>query len=299
MNTDFIKGIIPPILTPIDKDERIDEARLRRHVSFIIEGGVHGFLAFGSNGEFYMVDDDDVERGLKIMLDEARGRVPVFLGLGAIKTRKCVQLAKMGEKAGASGISVLQPMFLKPTEAELYDHFKTIAEAIPSTPMLLYNNPGRTGYTMSSGLVVKLASDVKNIVGIKDSSGDMTQTEEFIRCTRSMDFKVFGGKDTLIYGTMVHGGVGSVATTANMFPELVCSIYEKYVAGDIQGSLEAQYRLNPVRLLMDKASFPVATKDMANIMNLDVGLPYLPSQPAPGPLAEQMRTEIRKAGLLP
>lgn len=100
----------------------------------------------------------------------------------------------MAEQAGADGISVLQPMFLKPTEDELYAHFKAIANAVPNLPMLLYNNPGRVGYTMSGNLVERLAREVNNIVGIKDSSGDMTQTEEFIRRTQDLDFKVFGGK---------------------------------------------------------------------------------------------------------
>jgi 4-hydroxy-tetrahydrodipicolinate synthase len=298
MNTDFIKGIIPPILTPIDEEEKIDEDKLRRQVDCLVEGGVHGILAFGSNGEFYMVDDGEYERGLGIVIDEAKGRTPVFLGIGAIKTRKCVQLAQMGRKAGVAGISVLQPMFLKPTEKELRDHFKAIAASIPDLPMLLYNNPGRAAYTMDPDLVVGLAIDCANVVGMKDSSGDMTQTMEFIRRTRDMDFKVFGGKDTLIFGALAHGAAGAVATTANMFPELVCSIYEKYIAGDIRGSLEAQYRLNPIRLLMDKASFPVGTKDMANIVGLDVGVPYLPTQPTRGELLEQMRTAIRQAGLL-
>ena len=298
MDTSFIRGIIPPILTPIDKDERIDEERLRRQVNHVIAGGVHGILAFGSNGEFYMIEDAETERGLRIILDEAKGRVPVYLGIGAIKTRKCVELAKMGKAVGANGISVLQPMFLKPTEVELDGHFRAIAAAVPDLPMLLYNNPGRTAYTMSAGLVARLAAGVPNIVGMKDSSGDVTQTAEFIRLTRDRDFKVFGGKDTLIYGALVHGAAGAVATTANMFPELVCSIYEKYVAGDIQGSLEAQFRLNPVRLSMDKASFPVATKDMANLMGLDIGVPFLPTLPSGGTVLELMRSEMERAGLL-
>jgi 4-hydroxy-tetrahydrodipicolinate synthase len=298
MNTDFIKGIIPPVLTPIDKDENIDEGRLRKQVNHIIEGGVHGILAFGSNGEFYMIEEDETERGLRIIIDEVKGRVPVYFGIGAISTRKCAHLARMGRKCGANGISVLQPMFLKPNEAELHDHFKAIAEAVPELPMLLYNNPGRTNYTISSALVFKLASSVKNIVGMKDSSGDITQTAEFIRLTRELDFKVFGGKDTLIYGALAHGAAGAVATTANMFPRLVCSIYEKYTAGDLKGSLEAQFVLNPLRLLIDKASFPVGTKDLANIMGLDVGAPYLPNHPTSGAVLEQMIAEIRKAGLL-
>ena len=298
MDTSFIKGIIPPILTPIDKDEKIDEAKMRKHVDHVIAGGVHGILAFGSNGEFYMIEDAETERGLKIMVDQAKGRVPVYMGIGAIKTRKCIEYAQMAKKIGANGISVLQPMFLKPTEKELYDHFKAIADSVPELPMLLYNNPGRTAYTMSSNLVSRLAHEVKNIVGMKDSSGDITQTMEFIRTTRDVDFKVFGGKDTLIYATLCHGAVGAVATNANMFPELVCEIYEKFVAGDVKGSLEAQFRLNPVRLSMDKASFPVATKDMANLMGLDIGVPFLPTQPSSGAVLETMKEEMKKAGLL-
>ncbi len=298
MNTDFIKGVIVPIITPIDAEERIDEARLRAQVDYVIEGGVLGILAFGSNGEFYVVEEEEMERGLKIMVDQAAGRVPVYFGIGAISTKKCVRLAKMAVRNGAAGISVLQPMFLKPTETELYQHFKTIAEAIPDTPMLLYNNPSRVGYTMSAALVERLAHEVPNIVGMKDTSGDITQTAEFIRRTRDVGFKVFGGKDTLLYASLCHGAVGGVCTAANFMPELITDVYNKYVAGDISGSLEAQFKLNPVRLSMDAASFPVAAKDMANLRGLDVGLPYTPNLPSSGPVLEKIREEMHKAGLI-
>ena len=176
MNTDFIKGVVVPILTPIDGEERIDEARLRDQVDYVIKGGVSGILAFGSNGEFYMVEEDEMERGLKIMVDQAAGRVPVYFGIGAIRTQKCCRLAKMAVANGAAGVSVLQPMFLKPTYDELFQHFKTIAESVPGTPMLLYNNPGRVGYTLTADLVDALAHQVENIVGMKDTSGDITLT---------------------------------------------------------------------------------------------------------------------------
>lgn len=299
MNIDFIKGVVVPILTPIDEDERIDEPKMREQVDYVIEGGVSGILAFGSNGEFYMVDEDEMERGLKIMVDQAAGRVPVYFGIGAISTKKCCRLAKMAVANGAAGISVLQPMFLKPTQDELFYHFKTIAESVPETPMLLYNNPGRVGYTLSAALVEKLALEVPNIVGMKDTSGDITQTAEFIRRTRQVDFKVFGGKDTLLYASMCHGAVGGVCTAANFMPELITDIYRKYVAGDIAGSLEAQFKLNPVRLSMDGASFPVAAKDMANMRGRNVGVPYKPTLPTPeGPARDKMRKEMEIAGLL-
>ena len=299
MNTDFIKGVVVPILTPIDGEERIDEARLRDQVDYVIKGGVSGILAFGSNGEFYMVEEDEMERGLKIMVDQAAGRVPVYFGIGAIRTQKCCRLAKMAVANGAAGVSVLQPMFLKPTYDELFQHFKAIAESVPGTPMLLYNNPGRVGYTLTADLVDALAHQVENIVGMKDTSGDITLTSEFIRRTRDVGFKVFGGKDTLLYASLCHGAVGGVCTAANFMPELITDVYNKFAAGDLPGSLEAQFKLNPVRLAMAPASFPVAAKDMAALRGRDVGAPYRPSLPTPeGPAKEGFRRTMSEAGLI-
>ncbi len=299
MNTDFIKGVVVPILTPIDENEMIDEQKLREQVDYVIEGGVLGILAFGSNGEFYVIEEDEMERGLKIMVDQAAGRVPVYFGIGAISTKKCCRLAKMAVANGAAGISILQPMFLKPTETELFEHFKTIAETVPETPVLLYNNPGRVNYTMSGNLVERLAHEVENIVGMKDTSGDITQTSEFIRRTRDVNFKVFGGKDTLLYASMCHGAVGGVCTAANFMPELITDVYNKFVAGDLQGSLEAQFKLNPVRLSMDGASFPVAAKDMANLRGRNIGVPYKPNLATPeGPVLDKIKSEMKQAGLI-
>ncbi len=299
ISTDFIKGVIVPIITPIDAEERIDEARLRRQVDFVIEGGLHGILAFGSNGEFYQLEEDEMRRGLQIIVEQAEGRVPVYFGIGAINTKKCCRLAKMAVENGAVGVSILQPMFLKPTEEELFQHFKAIAQAVPETPVLLYNNPGRVGYTMSANLVVRLAHEVENIVGMKDTSGDITQTEEFIRRTRDVNFKVFGGKDTLLYASLCHGAVGGVCTAGNFMPELIVDVYNKYMDGDLKGSLEAQFKLNPVRLSMDAASFPVAAKDMANLRGLDIGVPYRPNLPTPeGKALDNIRRTMKEAGLI-
>ena len=298
MNTDYIKGVIVPIITVIDEDEKIDEAGMRRQVEFVIKGGLHGILAFGSNGEFYQMEEDEMERGLEIMIDQAAGRVPVYFGIGAINTKKCVRLAKMAAAHNVAGISILQPMFLKPTEDELYTHFKTIADAVPDVPVLIYNNPGRTGYTLSGGLVEKLAHLVPNIVGMKDTSGDMTQTEEFIRRNRDIDFKVFGGKDTLLYVSLCCGAVGGVCTAGNFMPELITEVYNKFVEGDLEGSKEAQFKVNPVRLSMDAASFPVAAKDMANLRGLEIGVPYLPSKPSHKAAYDNIKAEMEKAGLI-
>ena len=296
MKSEFVKGIIVPILTPIDQNENIDEQKLREMVNHVIDGGVHGILAYGSNGEFYGLDENEMKRGLQIIIDENKGRIPIYMGIGSVVTRQAIRLAKMAKKQGADGISVLQPMFIKPGEDELFQYFSTIAKAVPELPVLLYNNPARTGYTISIALTMRLCDEIDNIIGIKDSSGDMTMTAELTRQAQGRDFKVLGGKDTLILGAMVYGAVGCVATTANMFPDLVSAIYKDCIAGDYQSALENQKKLSNIRLQMDKASFPVGTKDLANLMGLDVGKPYLPNVKSKGTVLEDMRSAIRDAG---
>lgn len=298
MDTDFIKGIIPPIVTPVDADEKIDEKTLRKHIDYMIDGGISGILAFGSNGEFYMLDEAEMEKVLRIILDQVKGRVPVYMGVGAIRTSTCIRLVKMGARHGVDGVSILQPMFLKPSEDELRTHFRSIANAVSELPVLLYNNPGRTGYGISQETVEDLAHSLPNLVGMKDSSGDMTQTMEFIRRNADVGFRVMCGKDTLIYAGLSVGAVGAVCTTANFVPKLVCSIYDKYVAGDLPGSLEAQYKLNPIRLQMDKSSFPVATKDYANLLGLKVGNPILPNKPSTEKQLSGLRDQLGRAEYL-
>ncbi|MDR1902800.1 MAG: dihydrodipicolinate synthase family protein [Treponema sp.] len=298
MDSNFIKGIIPPIITPIQDDERLNESVLRAHIDFMIEGGIAGILAFGSNGEFYMLEEDEMEGILKVIIDQVKGRIPVYMGVGAIRTSKCVRLARLGVRLGAQCVSVLQPMFIKPTEDELLSHFKTIAQSVSGVPVLLYNNPGRTGYAISQAVVEKLAHSVPNIVGMKDSSGDMTETMEFIRRNRDTGFKVLVGRDTLIYSGFTVGAVGAVCTTANYLPALVCSIYSRYIADDTAGALDAQFRLNPIRIAMDKSSFPVAAKDYSNILGRAVGEPFLPNKHSPQAQFENLREELRKGGFL-
>ena len=293
-----IRGIIVPLITPVDGEENICEVRLRRIVDHVISHGVHGILAFGSNSEFYMFEEAEMIAAMEIILDEVKGRVPVFFGLGSIRTKHGVRLAKQAAKLPVDGISVLQPMFIKPTEPALYHHFKTIAEAVPDKMVLLYNNPGRTGYSMSLTLISQLAHEVKNIVGIKDSSGDLTFLSELIRQNQDIGFRVMAGKDTVVYPSLCVGAVGSVCSTANMYTELVCGIYDKYVSRNHQEALKDQFKLNPIRLSQDPASFPAATKDMANLMGMDVGPSVLPTEATSGVILESMKKEMREAGFL-
>lgn len=274
MDTSFIGGVIPPIITPVDADERVEEQGLRRVVEHVIAGGVHGILVLGSNGEFFGLNHEEQQRAVTITIDQVDGRVPVYMGIGAISTKECIQLARMADRLKVQAITILPPMFIKPSEEELFHHFRRIAEAT-SLPVLLYNNPDKVGNNISANLLVRLA-EIPNIVGIKDTSGDMTLTAEYIRRTRDKGFKVMAGKDTMILSTLVYGGVGCVASTANIVPQLVVEIFEKFKGGEIEGALEAQYKLAPLRMAFNLGSFPVVMKDAANLIGLEVGTTVLP-----------------------
>ena len=297
MDTSSIKGIIVPIVTPVDENNCINEEAMARMVNYVIEGGVHGILAFGSNGEFFAIDADEQRKALACMVKTADKRVPVYMGIAGITTKECVETPKMAKEENADGISILPPMFISPSEDELYAHIVTIAETVPDLPVLLYNNPGKVGYGLSVNLVNRLA-DVPNIVGIKDTSGNMTLTAEFIRTTRDKGFKVMAGKDTMILGSLAYGAVGAIASTANIVPELVVEIYDKYMAGDIEGACEAQFKLTPFRNTFDKVSFPAGTKDACNLIGLDVGNSIKPNTTASPEVLDEMREILTELGYI-
>lgn len=270
-----LRGVIPPIVTPVDEDENVDEHGLQKVIDHVINGGVHGVFVLGSNGEFYALDFENQKRAVEITVNHVNGRVPVYAGSTAITTKDCIKLAQAAERAGADAITVLTPMFIKPNEKELYNHFETIAKST-SLPVMLYNNPEKTNNNISVSLLEKLAK-IDNIVGIKNTSLDFAQTVEFIRVTKNIkNFKVLSGSDYFIYATLVYGGAGCVAGTANVAPRLVSDIYDKYIEGDYQGALEAQYNLIPLRNAYNYGTFPVVMKECLNLMGMEIGSPVRP-----------------------
>ncbi|MGE5576101.1 MAG: 4-hydroxy-tetrahydrodipicolinate synthase [Syntrophothermus sp.] len=282
-----IKGIIPAMVTPSDENGRIIEDSLRKLTRYLIDGGVHGLFAIGGQGEFWAFTPEEKKRALEVVLSEAKGKVPVYAGTGAVTTREAVQLTKMAADMGVDAVSVITPYFIKPNDDELYEHYAAIARSV-HIPVLMYNNPARTNINLSASLVERL-SHIDNIVGIKDSSGDMTLTAEYIRRT-GKDFAVLAGRDTLIYGTLAYGGRGSITATANVAPKLVVEIYEAFAAGDLKRSLEAQFRLAPLRLAFEFGTFPVVIKEALQMIGINAGAAVRPV----GALPEAKRNELRQ-----
>jgi 4-hydroxy-tetrahydrodipicolinate synthase len=283
--------------SPITAEGRVHEGALRRLVNHLIDGGVHGLFPVGSQGEFFALTFEQKKEIVRITVDETRGRVPVYAGTGAVTTREVIETTKMARDLGVSAVSILTPYFLVPSQKELIEHYLAVAKAVPDLPILLYSNPDRTQVPFPVSTVLELAA-VENIVGIKDSSGDMSLTGEYIRLTRGMDFHVLAGRDTLIYATLCYGGTGSICATANVDPRVPVEIYEAFIAGDHKRALEAQYRLAPLRVAFGLGTFPVVIKEALNLIGIEAGEAIRPVGPMTPENREKLRRILDEMGML-
>lgn len=255
------KGVIPPVVTPFYEDGSINYDAYRQMVEHLIAEGVHGVFPMGTTGEFYAIDDEEYKKLLEITVETVAGRVDVYAGANDITTRGVIRHIRICEQVrGIDALSVLTPMFVSQTQEELYQHYKTIAEST-SLPIIIYNNKPKTNVTVEPATVARLAR-IPNIVGVKDSTGDFTNASEYLRLTRNLpDFHVLLGRDTLIYAGLCYGASGAIASCANVAPRLVADIYDKYMANDHAGALEAQFKLNPLRIASNMGTFPAVIKE--------------------------------------
>ena len=212
-----IKGIIPPIITPMNDDESINVAELRAQVNRQIEGGVHAIFCFGTNGEGYILNGKEKELVLRTVIEETNGRVPVYAGTGCISTKETIEQSKMAEAAGADVLSIITPSFAAASQEELYAHYKAVAEAV-DMPIVLYNIPARTGNALAPATVGRLAQ-IENIIGAKDSSGNFANILNYINAGNKKEngkFYTLSGNDQLIIWTLLAGGTGGIAGCANV-----------------------------------------------------------------------------------
>jgi 4-hydroxy-tetrahydrodipicolinate synthase len=283
-----IRGIIPPVATPMLANENLDLPRLRSHLEFLIEEGVHGVFVLGTNSEFYALDEREKQEVIATAVAHVRKRVPVYAGTGAETTREAVRLTRMAEREGADGVSVITPYFILPNQQEIYDHYRRIAEAT-SLPVILYNNPGTcAGVKIDVETVARLA-EIPNILAAKDSSGDLQNTNEYVKAVPER-FSVLVGRDTLICQGLLFGCKGAVPASANVAPRLCVKIYEEYVRGNLEGSKAAQLKLNPLRLAFTLGTQPGGVKAALDLLGKSIG----PSRAPIAPLAADQKAKLKE-----
>ena len=264
-----IRGIIPPVITPMYEDGAVNEEELANQVERLIGAGVHGIFAFGTNGEGYILDEEEKERVLSIVIRTTAGRVPVYAGTGCISTRDTIRMSRMAEEMGADILSIITPSFAAASQEELYLHYKKVAEAV-SMPIVLYNIPARTGNSLAPATVARLA-EIDNIVGAKDSSGNFDNMLQYIELTRNREFAVLSGNDSLILWNLLAGGAGSISGCANVFPENMVAIYENFVKGDMEGARKAQDAIRSFRNTFRYGNPNTVVKTAVELLGYPVG----------------------------
>lgn len=265
-----IKGVIVPLLTPMNDDETINEKELRNQVNRQIESGIHALFPLGTNGEAYILSREEKEQVLKIVVDEAKGRVPVYGGTGCISTKETIELSLKAKEIGVDVLSIITPSFAAASQDELYEHYKEVAKAV-DLPIVLYNIPARTGNALAPATVEKL-SKIPNIIGVKDSSGNFDNMLQYIEKTRyRKDFAVLSGNDSLILWCLLAGGRGGIAGCANVFPSTMASIYDTFIAGNLDKAREIQDSIRSFRDCFKFGNPNTIVKTAVSLLGYPVG----------------------------
>ena len=284
-------GVVPAMATPFrDDDHALDEGRVRALIEWYLESGVHGISVAGSQGEFFSLDDDERLRLIRIAVDTIRGRVPVYAGTGGVTTRDAIRLTRAAEELGADLALVITPYFVQPTQDELVEHYVSIARST-RLPVMLYNNPPRTSVNVLPGTLAR-CMQATNIVGIKDSSGDVTQSVEYL-LQAPRPALLFSGRDTVALAMMMHGAQGTISPAANVFPRLMVRLYDALRGGDLAEARRISDVFAPLRSAWALGSFPVVIKEAMALVDHGAGPARAPIAPLPAGRRASLRDVVQ------
>lgn len=260
--------IITPIVTPFCRDDQqsINYEATGKLIDHLIDHGVNGIFIFGSNGEFHVIEEEEKYKLAKFVKNHINGRVPLYVGTGACATREAIRMSVKMEEIGADALSVIGPYYMKSTEEELYQHFKSIAESV-TIPVILYNIPKLVGYNLSPALVGRLA-DVDNIKGIKDSSGDMDNMKAYLDATRGKDMDVLVGSDSKISKAYKLGATGAIAGTSNLITDVLVELDQALRNGEEEKAEKLQKDIDVLRSVLPFGTVPAVLKRSVELANI-------------------------------
>ncbi|SKA20021.1 dihydrodipicolinate synthase [Trichlorobacter thiogenes] len=275
----MFKGSIVAIVTPFTNGT-VDEKKLRELVDFQIENGTDAIVACGTTGESSTLDNEEHLNVIKIVFDQAKGRVPVIAGTGSNSTAEAIHLTREAKAIGVAGVLLVTPYYNKPTQEGLYRHYLAIADAV-EIPQILYNVPGRTAVNLLPETVARLAGH-KNIVAIKEATGSLQQASEVLAlCGDQID--VFSGDDFITFPMMACGAKGVISVTANIMPKAIGDLTDAFFAGDLEKARQLHLQTLKINNAMFIESNPVPVKTALAMMGKcsdEVRLPLVPMSDA-------------------
>ena len=291
----MFEGSLVAIVTPF-KDGKVDESAFRALIEFQIAGGTQGVVPCGTTGESATLSHDEHDNVIRIAVDACRGKgVKVLAGTGSNSTWEAIELTRNAQKAGADGSLQITPYYNKPSQEGLYRHFEAVAKET-DLPIILYNVPGRTSVNMLPPTVARLCK-IKNIVGIKEASGSLTQISEIIsQCGDG--FSVLSGDDALTWPILAIGGKGVISVIANLLPDKVSALCKAARGGDMETARALHYEMMHLNDILFINTNPVPVKTALGLMG-KIG-PELrpPLSPLSGEHAERLKSVLQGCALV-
>jgi 4-hydroxy-tetrahydrodipicolinate synthase len=289
MKVDWMRGCATALVTPFTADGAIDEERMRALVDRQINGGVRLLVPCGTTGESATMTEAEDQRVIALTIEVARGRAQVIAGTGSNSTAAAIEYSQRARDAGADAVLQVAPWYNKPTQEGLYAHFRAVAEAIPDTPIMLYNVPGRTSSNIAAQTALRLARDCENIVAVKEASGNLSQIMEILR-ERPANFRLLSGDDAVTLPLIALGADGIVSVASNEIPDLMSRMTELALAGNWTEARALHYRILPLMEInfIESSPGPVkAAMAMMGLLEENFRLPLVPIQ-------EKSRARIRE-----
>ena len=291
----MFKGSIVAIVTPF-KSGKVDEKKLRELIDFQIANGSSGIVPCGTTGESATISFLEHDKVVDITVEHVKRRVPVIAGTGSNSTEEAITMTKHAAEAGADASLQVAPYYNRPTQKGLYEHFKSIANAV-DIPIILYNIASRTGVNIEPETMARLAQDCKNIMGVKEASGNLDQMSR-IRQLCPKNFDLISGDDSLTLPILSIGGIGIISVVANIVPKDVADLVSSFEKGDIKRAQELHYKLLPLIKAMFIETNPIPIKTALGLMGLcepDLRLPLCSMMPEN---LEKVKIALKDYGLI-
>ncbi len=287
-------GAFSALVTPF-RDGAIDEKALRELVEWQIQSGIDGLVPCGSTGESATLSHAEHEQVIKVVIDQARRRVPVVAGTGSNSTAEAIRLTTYAREVGADGALLISPYYNKPTQDGIYRHYKAIASAV-DLPLIVYNIPGRTGSNIAPETFARMC-DIRNVAGIKEASGSMDQCSDILKlCGERLT--MLSGDDSLTLPLMAMGAKGVIAVITNIMPREMHELAAAGLEGDFARARDLHFRMLPLMRALFVETNPIPIKQACALMGKcsnEVRMPLVPMTP---PAAEKLHAAMKTAGLI-
>lgn len=294
----MFKGVATALITPFSEGE-VDYKSFEKFIQWQIEKGVDALLVLGTTGEAPSISEEERKELVSFAVKLVNGRVPLIVGTGTNSTEKTLKMTLQAQDLGADGALIVTPYYNKPVQEGLYQHYAYIAKRV-EIPIIIYNVPSRTGVNILPETVIRLAADFKNIVGVKEASGNMAQIDSLLLKLKGVrdDFFVWSGNDDQAFHLMCSGGHGVISVLSNVVPDLAATMCKKTLEGNLEEARELHLKLFPLMKALFVETNPIPVKFGVSLLGMCKNELRLPLVPASEKTRELIESTMKELGVL-